>query len=691
MKIALAGNPNSGKTTLFNTLTGSNQHVGNWPGVTVEKKDGTLRRNMGETVIIQDLPGIYSLSPYTLEEIITRKYLISDRPDAIINIVDASNIERNLYLTTQILEVGIPVVIALNMIDIVQKKGDIIDIEKMSEKLGVPVLEMSALKVVGETEVVRAALLAAKSGKCPTPITFSPETENVLREISELIKDYVSPQTLRFCSIKLFEHDGKTRLELPDDVKLRIEDLVYKFEDKAGDDSDSVIINERYNYISRITEECVILPHKGELTVSDKIDKVVTSRVLALPIFAAVMFLVYYLSISTIGGLMTDWVNETLFGEIVPNGIGAFLERIGTAEWLNALILDGIVAGVGAVLGFIPQMLMLFLFLTLLEDCGYMSRIAFILDRIFKKFGLSGKSFIPILIGTGCGVPGILASRTIESESDRRMTIITTTFIPCSAKLPIIALIAGTFFPRSAFVAPSAYFIGMAAIIVSGVMLKKTKPFKGASAPFVMELPAYHPPKPSAVLRTTLNRGAEFVQRAGTIILLASVIIWFLSNHSFSFRVSDVADSMLAVIGGGLAPLFAPVGWGKWEAVVAALTGIIAKENIVGTMGVLYNKTGIETAFTPLAAYSFLLFNLLCAPCLAACGTVAQEMKSRKWTAFALGYQCGFAYIVAFIAYQLGRFFSGTGFGVGTVAALVLVWAMLMMLFRKGEKKWRQS
>ncbi len=695
VKIALAGNPNSGKTTMFNDLTGSSQYVGNWPGVTVEKKEGKLKGN--KDVIVQDLPGIYSLSPYTLEEVVSRNYLIKEKPDAMINIVDASNIERNLYLTTQLAEIGVPIVIALNMIDVVQKNGDIIDGKKLGEALGCQVMETSALKSVGSKEVAQKAveIANAKGGFTPKHM-FSQEVESALAKIADLIKANVNESTIRFYAIKFFERDKEVLKEitLEATTQQQIEQIITACESHFDDDSESIITNERYTYIGTVVKKCVQIKNKSKTTVSDKIDKVVTNRILALPIFALVMFLVYYISISTVGTMMSDWVNDSLFGATVPDMVGGFLAHIGTADILNSLILDGIVAGVGAVLGFLPQMLVLFFCLAILEDCGYMARIAFIMDRIFKKFGLSGKSFIPILIGTGCGVPGIMSSRTIESEKDRRMTIITTTFIPCSAKLPIIALISGALFPGQAWVGPSAYFIGMASIIVSGIMLKKTKLFAGDTTPFVMELPAYHVPGLKGVLIHMWDRGKSFVKKAGTLILLATTIVWFLSTFNTSLQVVDTEQSMLASLGRIIAPLFIPLGFGDWKAAVATITGLLAKENVVGTFGVLYGYASVadngneywaalSAAFTPLSAYSLLLFNLLCAPCFAAMGAVSKEMMSAKWTAFAIGYQTGFAYVVALIVNQIGLLVMGHGFGIGTAVALALLATMLYLLFRK--------
>lgn len=695
VKIALAGNPNSGKTTMFNDLTGSSQYVGNWPGVTVEKKEGTLRGQ--KDVIIQDLPGIYSLSPYTLEEVVARSYLINEKPDAIINIIDASNIERNLYLTTQLLEIGIPVVIALNMIDVVRKNGDTINLDKLQSALGCEIIEASALKGIGSKEAAQKAVNLAKAKSLSTPKhTFSEPVESALDRISDVLGTHNEGMNNRWLSIKLLEQDEKVleTLSIGEGKLKEIRDIAAECENIMKDDGESIITNERYNYISKVVKQAV---HKKDITKkssTDKIDSIVTNRWLALPIFAVVMFLVYYISISTVGAFATDWVNDVLFGDIVPNTLSTFLTSIGTADWLNSLILDGIVAGVGAVLGFVPQMMVLFLCLAFLEDCGYMARIAFIMDRIFRKFGLSGKSFIPILIGTGCGVPGIMGTRTIENEHDRRMTIITTTFIPCSAKLPIIALIAGALFPGSSFVAPSAYFIGMAAIIISGILLKKTRMFAGDPSPFIMELPTYHLPGLKSILIHVWDRSKAFIKKAGTIILLATVGVWFFSSFNWKFQMVDIENSILADIGRVIAPVFAPLGWGEWKAAVASVTGLIAKENVVGTFGILYGFADVSESggefwknlqgeFTQLSAYSFLIFNLLCAPCFAAIGAVKSEMGSAKWTWFSVGYQTVFAYIVSMIVFQFGSVISGKGFHVGTAVAFVLLVFMLYLILRK--------
>ncbi len=695
IKIALAGNPNSGKTTMFNDLTGSSQYVGNWPGVTVEKKEGKLRGQ--KDVIIQDLPGIYSLSPYTLEEVVSRNYLINEKPDAIINIVDSSNIERNLYLTTQLVELGLPVVIALNMIDVVRKNGDNIDIKKLSAALGCEIVETSALKGLGTKEVADRAVALAHSKKNAEPLhTFGGTVEHAIAHIEDLIRSLVDVKLLRWFSIKLFERDEKvrTQLKLDSDVETKLEKIIADCEAELEDDSESIITNERYSYISKLMETCV-KKHRasGNMTVSDKIDRIVTNRILALPIFVVVMFLVYYISVSTVGTWGTDWVNDGLFGEILPPAVEGLLASLGTAPWLNSLILDGIIGGVGAVLGFLPQMLVLFFFLAILEDCGYMARIAFIMDRIFRKFGLSGKSFIPILIGTGCGVPGIMASRTIENESDRRMTIITTTFIPCGAKLPIIALITGALFGGAWWVAPSAYFLGIAAIISSGIILKKFKTFAGDPAPFVMELPAYHVPGAKGVVIHMWDRAKSFVQKAGTIIFISAIVVWFLSTFDWSIQMVDTADSMLSSIGSVIAPIFAPLGFGTWEASVATLTGLVAKENLVGTFGILYGfaevaEDGVEywanlqAAFTPLAAYSLLVFNLLCAPCFAAMGAIKREMGTGKLTWFAIGYQTVFAYIVSLAIYQIGMLVSTGVFTLGSVAGILVTAVFFYLLFR---------
>ena len=699
VKIALAGNPNCGKTTLFNALTGSNQFVGNWPGVTVEKKEGRLKGH--KDVTIMDLPGIYSLSPYTLEEVVARNYLVADRPDAIINIVDGTNIERNLYLSTQIMELGIPVIMAVNMMDIVAKNGDVIHIDKLSQKLGCEVVEISALKGTGITKAAEKAVALAQQKKKVTPAhAFASEVEDIIAKVEDKISSDIPQEQKRFFAIKLLEKDDKISelLSLMPDVSAEIREL----EDHFDDDTESIITNERYVYISSIIGECLTKAKKGEkLSTSDKIDRFVTNRFFALPIFALVMFIVYYVSITTVGGFLTDWTNDTLFAEWIVPGARTLLENIHCAGWLTGLVVDGIISGVGAVLGFVPQMLVLFIFLAFLESCGYMSRIAFIMDRIFRKFGLSGKSFIPMLIGSGCGVPGVMASRTIENDRDRKMTIMTTTFVPCGAKLPIIAMIAGAFFGNSGWVATSCYFVGIAAIICSGIILKKTKMFAGDPAPFVMELPAYHWPTVSNILRSMWERGWSFIKKAGTIILLSTIILWFLMSFGWeggSFgMVEELNESILSKIGTAIAWIFAPLGWTKagegWKMAVAAVTGLIAKENVVATFGMLYGfaevaEDGAEiwgnlaAAMTPIAAYGFLVFNLLCAPCFAAMGAIKREMNNTKWFLFAIGYQCGLAYLVSLCIYQIGTLVTGGGFGIWTVVAFAIIIGFLYLLFR---------
>ena len=715
IKIALAGNPNSGKTTLFNALTGSNQFVGNWPGVTVEKKEGRLKGN--KDVIIMDLPGIYSLSPYTLEEVVARNYLITERPDAILNIVDGTNIERNLYLSTQLLELDIPVVMAVNMMDIVGKNGDKINVGKLGDKLGCEVVEISALKGTGIEQAAEKAVAAAKKKRTAAAVhKFAPEVENIIAAVEKKLTD-VSEGRKRFYAIKLLERDDKIaeQMKHTPDVSAEIKEL----EAAMDDDTESIITNERYLYISSIIKECYTKNSKEKLTTSDKIDKIVTNRWLALPIFAIVMFIVYYVSVTTVGTWATDWANDGVFGEGwslfgleipgIPLLIGSGLEAIGCADWLMGLILDGIVAGVGAVLGFVPQMLVLFIFLAFLEACGYMARVAFIMDRIFRKFGLSGKSFIPMLIGSGCGVPGVMASRTIENDRDRKMTIMTTTFIPCGAKLPIIGLIAGALFGGAWWVAPSAYFVGIAAIITSGIILKKTQMFAGDPAPFVMELPAYHLPTVGNVLRSMWERGWSFIKKAGTIILLSTILVWFTSFFGWvdgSFRMleeSELDSSILAAIGNAIAWIFTPLGWGDWRSAVAAVTGLVAKENVVGTFGILYPNwaAGVEElgdngeaiwatlagSMTALAGYSFLIFNLLCAPCFAAMGAIKREMNNAKWFWFAIGYQCVFAYIAALCIYQIGTLILTGAFGIGTAAAFLLVIGFVYLLFRPYKER----
>ena len=697
VKIALAGNPNSGKTTLFNALTGSNQFVGNWPGVTVEKKEGKLKGK--KDVIIMDLPGIYSLSPYTLEEVVARNYLISERPDAILNIVDGTNIERNLYLSTQLMELGIPVVMAVNMMDIVEKNGDKIHVDKLAKKLGCEVVEISALKGTGIEAAADRAVRVAAAEKAAMPVhTFAENVEAVLASVENKLGASVPESQKRFFAVKLLEKDDKIeeQMEKVPDISAEIAQI----EEEMDDDTESIITNERYTYISSIIGECYTRHAAKEvMTVSDKIDRVVTNRFLALPIFAVIMYIVYYVSVTSVGTIVTDWTNDVLFGEIIPPAVESVLTAVNCADWLQGLILDGIVAGVGAVLGFVPQMLVLFLFLAFLESCGYMARVAFIMDRIFRKFGLSGKSFIPMLIGSGCGVPGIMASRTIENDRDRKMTIMTTTFIPCGAKLPIIALIAGALFGGASWVAPSAYFVGIAAVICSGIILKKTKMFAGDPAPFVMELPAYHMPTLGNVLRSMWERGWSFIKKAGTIILLSTIVVWFTSYFGWvdgQFRMLDGMEldhSILASIGNLFAWIFVPLGWGDWRAAVAAITGLVAKENVVGTFGILYGleevaEDGAEIwgnlvgSMTGLAAYSFLVFNLLCAPCFAAMGAIKREMNNAKWFWFAIGYQCLLAYVVALCVYQIGTMVTGGGFGIFTIAAFLLTAGFVYLLVR---------
>lgn len=702
VKIALAGNPNSGKTTLFNALTGSNQFVGNWPGVTVEKKEGKIKgyTTKGEEAILVDLPGIYSLSPYTLEEVVSRNFLIGEKPDAIINIIDGTNLERNLYLTTQLTEIGIPVIIAVNMMDLVRKNGEELDIDRLSKDTGCKVVEISALKGEGIDQLIRRAVAIAKSGKNVQPAhKFEGCVEHAIAHIEEAISGHVDESMERWYAVKLFERDEKVResLNLAKELLDHIEEDIVSCEKEMEDDAESIITGERYNYIGSMIEDCYKKRVKKQMSVSDKIDSVVTNRFFALPIFAAVMFIVYYVSVTTVGTILTDWTNDTLFDEWIIPAAQTGLESIGCADWLTGLLVDGIVSGVGAVLGFVPQMLVLFLFLAFLEGCGYMARIAFIMDRIFRKFGLSGKSFIPMLIGTGCGVPGVMASRTIENDRDRKMTIMTTTFIPCGAKLPIIALIAGALFDGAAWVAPSAYFVGIAAIICSGIILKKTKMFAGDPAPFVMELPAYHLPTVGNVLRSTWERGWSFIKKAGTIILLSTIVIWFAQSFGFesgSFgMVEDMNHSILAALGSAIAWIFTPLGWGDWKAAVAAITGLVAKENVVGTFGILYGfgevaEGGAEIwgslagSMTAVAAYSFLIFNLLCAPCFAAMGAIKREMNNVKWFWFAIGYQTILAYAASLCVYQVGTLITAGTFGIGTVVAFIIIACFLYLLFR---------
>ena len=709
IKIALAGNPNCGKTTMFNSLTGSNQYVGNWPGVTVEKKEGKLKSD--KSLIIQDLPGIYSLSPYTQEEVIARSYLVNEHPDAIINIVDGTNIERNLYLTTQLVELGIPVVVALNMIDVVRKKGDKIDISKLSSALGCPVVETSALKGEGgEAAVKKAAELAAQHGEVSLPSVFHGSVEHAIAHIEESLEGRVEQRFLRWYAVKLFERDEKVleELHLESSVADHIEQHIVDCEKELDDDAESIITNQRYAYISKIVTTSVKKGKKpGSESVSDRIDRIVTNRILALPIFALIMWGVYTLSIGTIGDWTVGFMNDTLFGEWICGGLASWFETIGVVPWLASLVVDGIVGGVGAVLGFVPQMLILFLCLSILEDIGYMSRVAFIMDRIFRKFGLSGKSFIPMLIGSGCSIPGIMASRTIENENDRRMTVMTTSFIPCGAKMPIVGLIASAVFDGSSFVAVSAYFIGVAAVIISGIILKKTKPFAGETSPFVMELPSYHAPSVNNVLRATWERGWSFIKRAGTVIVVASVLIWFLGSFTFEdgfHWIEGEETSILNVIGSAIAVIFKPLGFGYWQAAVATIMGLVAKEEVVGVLGVLSSIGDADLAFelveeansaslspiaaeffggSGLAAYSFMIFNLLCAPCFAACGAIRREMNSSKWTWGAIGYLCCFAYMISLMVYQFGLFFTGAGFTIGTAVAFLLLVFLLYMLLRK--------
>ena len=711
--IALAGNPNAGKTTLFNQLTGSNQYVGNWPGVTVEKKEGKLKGH--KDVVIADLPGIYSLSPYTLEEVVARNYLINNRPDAILNIVDGTNLERNLYLSTQLKELGIPVIMAINMMDVVEKNGDVLNLEELGKAMGCKVVSISALRNKGVAEA-SALAVAEANAKNDTVVQhkFSEQVEGAINSIENLLEGNVPESQKRFFAIKLFERDDKIRNEMPEKAKnLDVESIIAAVEKAEDDDSESIITNERYNYIQSIIEAAYVKRAQKGLTVSDKIDAIVTNRFLAIPIFAAAMFLVYYISISTVGTAMTDWVNDVLFGSdpwsffglvdvpSIPGIATSALEAMNVSEAIQGLVIDGIIAGMGAVIGFLPQMLTFFFFLAFLEGCGYMARVAFIMDRIFRKFGLSGKSFIPILIGTGCGVPGVMASRTVENERDRRMTIMTTTFIPCSAKLPVIALLAGAMFDGSAWVGWSTYFLGISAIVFSGIVLKKTKMFAGKPAPFVMELPAYHWPRLIDILKSVGERGMSFVKKAGTVILLATILVWFLSRFNFSLQYlpeDDMDSSILAAFGNSLAWLFAPLGWGKWKAVVAALTGLIAKENVVGTFGTLFHYTGAEALAdsgdqiwpqvkeyfaSGIVGYSFLAFNLLCAPCFAAIGAIKREMNNGRWTLFAIAWECFLAYCVSLVIYQLGGLVTGeVSFNPFTIVAFILILVGLWGLFR---------
>ena len=698
IKIALAGNPNCGKTTMFNALTGSAQFVGNWPGVTVEKKEGKLKKHDGVTVV--DLPGIYSLSPYTLEEVVARNYLIVERPDAILNIIDGTNLERNLYLTTQLTELGIPVVVAINMIDVVRKNGDVINVKELSRQLGCKVVEISALKGDGVALAAEAAVEAAESARTVPMHTFSGAVEHALAHIEEVTVHNMPEEQQRWYAIKLFERDEKVMesLKLDADTLKHIEQDIAAAETECDDDAESIITNERYLYIASLIKSCCKKKNAGLLSASDKIDKVVTNRFAALPIFAAVMFLVYWIAMGPFGSMLTDWTNDVFGAEILQGNAASLMESWGAADWLSGLVVDGIIGGVGAVLGFVPQLLVLFLMLCILEDVGYMARVAFIMDRIFRKFGLSGKSFIPMLVGTGCGVPGVMASRTIENERDRRMTIMTTCFIPCGAKMPIVGMFAGALFGGSGLVAVSAYFIGVAAIIISGIMLKKTRPFTGEPAPFVMELPAYHVPAVGNVLRGTWERGWSFIKKAGTIILLSAIVLWFLQGFGFVEgrfgMVEDNNSSLLAAIGGAIAFIFAPLGFGDWQSTVATVTGLIAKENVVTTFGVLFHVAGEVAEDTPalltavaahysaISAYSFMIFNLLCAPCFAAMGAIRREMNNAKWTWAAIGYMCVFAYAVSLIVYQFVAWSVGAGSVIGTVCAAIVLAFIVYMLLR---------
>ena len=707
VRIALAGNPNSGKTTLFNALTGSNQYVGNWPGVTVEKKEGKLKGHTakGDEAVLVDLPGVYSLSPYTLEEVVSRKYLLDEKPDAIINIIDGTNLERNLYLTTQLLELGIPMIVAVNMMDLVRKKGEELNIDSLSKSLGCEAVEISALKEQGiEALIEKAVALAKKGGHPKSAFSFTGSLENTIVSIEKILSGKVEESMKRWYAVKVFERDEKVKETLTLDASdaSEIENLIAKEEKAADDDSESIITASRYDFIEGMIQSCYHKRVSKQLTLSDKIDRIVTNRILALPIFAVVMYIVYYVSITTLGGTLTDFVNDTVFADTIIPAASNFLAGIGCADWLSGLLVDGIISGVGAVLGFVPQMIILFLFLAFLEDCGYMARIAFIMDRIFRKFGLSGKSFIPMLIGSGCGVPGIMASRTIENDRDRKMTIMTTTFIPCSAKLPIIALITGALFRDASWVAPSAYFVGIAAIICSGIILKKTKIFAGDPAPFVMELPEYHMPTVRNVLRSTWERASSFIKKAGTVILLSTIFVWFAQAFGFengSFcMVEDMENSLLAMLGSAIAWIFSPLGWGNWKAAVAAITGLVAKENVVGTFGILYGfsevaEDGAEIwgtlaqQFTTISAYSFLVFNLLCAPCFAAMGAIKREMNSAKWFWIAVGYQTLLAYVVSLCIYQIGTWVTTGVFGIGTVVALILIVGFLYLLLRPNRNE----
>lgn len=695
IQVALAGNPNCGKTTLFNGLTGATQYVGNWPGVTVEKKEGKYKED--KDIKITDLPGIYSLSPYTLEEVVSREFLLNENVDVVLNIIDGSNLERNLFLTTQILELGIPTVVAINMLDIIEKRKDSIDYKKLSKELGCPVLPISALKNTGIKELMAEVKKVANTQSLPKNI-YAGKALNALNTIEASLPSSIEASRRFFYAIKLFERDDKIEASIKSKAEASVIETVEKSMD---DDSESIITDARYTYITSVIKDCYKKGSKEVLTTSDKIDRFVTNRVLALPIFALVMWFVYYISVTTVGTIVTDWTNDVLFGEIIPPAVDRFLDAIQCADWLHGLIVDGIIGGVGAVIGFVPQMLVLFFFLAILEDCGYMARVAFIMDRIFRKFGLSGKSFIPMLIGTGCGVPAVMASRTIESDRDRKMTIMTTTFIPCGAKMPIIGLIAGAIFHGASWVAPSAYFVGMAAVIVSGIMLKKTKLFAGDPAPFVMEMPAYHMPRVVNVLRSMWERGSSFIKKAGTIILLSTIVLWFLQGFGWEKgafgMVDDIDHSILSSIGQTFAWIFSPLGWGDWKAAVASVTGLIAKENVVATFGQLYGFAEVaeegnefwgqlSASFTPLAAYSFMIFNLLCAPCFAAMGAIKREMNNTKWFWIAIGYQCGFAYICSLIVYQLGSLFNGGSFGFGTIVGFILLIGLIYLLVRPSKE-----
>lgn len=695
IQVALAGNPNCGKTTLFNGLTGATQYVGNWPGVTVEKKEGKYKED--KDIKITDLPGIYSLSPYTLEEVVSREFLLNGNVDVVLNIIDGSNLERNLFLTTQILELGIPTVVAINMLDVIEKRKDTIDYKKLSEELGCPVLPISALKNTGIKELMVEVKKAAGT-KSSAKNIYAGKVLNALNTIETSLPTSIDTNRRFFYAVKLFERDDKIEAAIKSKADASV---IEACEKSMDDDSESIITDARYTYITSVIKDCYKKGSKEVLTTSDKIDRIVTNRVLALPIFALVMWFVYYISVTTVGTIVTDWTNDVLFGEIIPPAVDSFLTSIQCADWLHGLIVDGIIGGVGAVIGFVPQMLVLFFFLAILEDCGYMARVAFIMDRIFRKFGLSGKSFIPMLIGTGCGVPAVMASRTIESDRDRKMTIMTTTFIPCGAKMPIIGLIAGAIFHGASWVAPSAYFVGMAAVIVSGIMLKKTKLFAGDPAPFVMEMPAYHMPRAVNVLRSMWERGSSFIKKAGTIILLSTIVLWFLQGFGWEKgafgMVDDIDHSILSSIGQTFAWIFSPLGWGDWKAAVASVTGLIAKENVVATFGQLYGFAEVaeegnefwgqlSASFTPLAAYSFMVFNLLCAPCFAAMGAIKREMNNTKWFWIAIGYQCGFAYVCSLIVYQLGSLFNGGSFGFGAIVGFILLIGLIYLLVRPSKE-----